>query len=698
VKASVLLPFQDHGGRTLATREAGMESGTGHTPGGSRSARSVSPVRRRLLQGAGLAGAVGIAGALLHNTDAVAQTDTNDKVFSPLDYGATGDGTTPDDTAIADTIAAIPKAGGILDLSSAPTAYAITQPIAIPAGVTVIGSFNLLNSDSGSTAVQPDVICLSTFSGIAAIADTGALGTGDPVACTVSSGTGGAAKFTVTNSFTANQPVSITATTAPSNFQVADVYFVAASPAPTTSAFYLALTNGGAAVAFGASAGAGVEVGTAPATEPLTVRGVSLDMYAVPSQSPAPDGIRLMAIRGQAEENYVRGGPNTGVGIRFTDQNAGGYTCANIYEPVARFNTVASFAGDGIRVDRNGNGSHITDWSILFNLMKMSATGLGDPFSSTGAGINAQNSADGRIIGNHVYRCPNDAIVANYAWTAYICENKVDNFGVGNTGTARGIYVSNLGPPFSTIADNEVDIASANATATSVLNCYQIDNQGSNPANVSMSNNGVRAVGTLTTGATINVLALNVNAGTGGLVVRDVNFTVTANNGVTVPAAAAYLPNPATVTLLRGPLPAAKFFAPAQPQGTSKNAAVMAGLNCTYTPTLTGNVRMRITGAAGNTGNNGANVSTTVGGQYGTTAVPTNGEAATTAAGTAFSQGNLAIRPATTATVGTSGFALEHVATGLTVGTPIWVDVAFFSGTNGTAELSGLAVTIEEIN
>jgi hypothetical protein len=53
-----------------------MDSATGHTPGGAGPLRPGTPARRTILKGAGLAGAAGIAAALLQNTDASAHTDT----------------------------------------------------------------------------------------------------------------------------------------------------------------------------------------------------------------------------------------------------------------------------------------------------------------------------------------------------------------------------------------------------------------------------------------------------------------------------------------------------------------------------------------------------------------------------------------------------------------------------------------------
>jgi hypothetical protein len=80
-----------------------MEPGTPYTPGGAGPVRPGSP-RRRLLKGAGLAGAVGVAGALLRSTDASAQSSTfgNLQIIEP-----SGDTTgAKDATAINDALTA----------------------------------------------------------------------------------------------------------------------------------------------------------------------------------------------------------------------------------------------------------------------------------------------------------------------------------------------------------------------------------------------------------------------------------------------------------------------------------------------------------------------------------------------------------------------------------------------------------------
>jgi hypothetical protein len=81
-----------------------MDSGSGHTPGDAGSPRPGAPARRRLLKGAGLAGAAGVAGALLQSTDASAHTDASvqpdqdDGPYVPLSSVGADNGVAPLDS------------------------------------------------------------------------------------------------------------------------------------------------------------------------------------------------------------------------------------------------------------------------------------------------------------------------------------------------------------------------------------------------------------------------------------------------------------------------------------------------------------------------------------------------------------------------------------------------------------------------
>jgi hypothetical protein len=123
----------------------------------------------------------------------------------------------------------------------------------------------LVYTPTGTGKVKVDIRASVSSEGATAIVTVGPrYGTGTApvpaVTATVSSGTGSAAAFTATNSFTAGQQVYVGGTTQPTNFVQGTAYFVAASPAPTSSVFYLSATNGGSAIAY-SSAGAAVTVG-----------------------------------------------------------------------------------------------------------------------------------------------------------------------------------------------------------------------------------------------------------------------------------------------------------------------------------------------------------------------------------------------------------------------------------------------------
>lgn len=119
---------------------------------------------------------------------------------------------------------------------------------------------------TGSGKVIVDLIgVLSTP--VAAVSATigGRYGTGTaptgPLSVTVASGTGAAAQFSATQSYAVAKPVLVAGTTQPGNFSQGTTYYVASSPAPSGSAFYLVTANdgSGSAIAFSTS-GAGVTV------------------------------------------------------------------------------------------------------------------------------------------------------------------------------------------------------------------------------------------------------------------------------------------------------------------------------------------------------------------------------------------------------------------------------------------------------
>jgi hypothetical protein len=654
--------------------EADVDRGIADTDGAGGTA-SPEPARRRaFLTAAGLAGAAGVAVPLVRSTDARAATASpsltaksalsgaaataaylplptgtpttgdapvvtstgsdqttwtpvaaldanglvprtdlpNAAVYSPLSYGATGDGTTADDTAIADAIAAIPSTGGILDLSGAPIAYAIEQPIQLKSGISVQGKF-LNGQNIGTGAVKADVVCVSTFSGLACVADAGALGTGDV---------------------------------------------------------------------------------TGP-TDPLTIRGLSIDMTNVPSGQ-TPDGIRLMTWRAIVEGCFIRGSANSGSGIHITDVNADGNgfpSTVGAPENAIRNNWVVAMAGTGVLVDRT-NSNQLTDGFCVGNVVVMTCTNVSSgAYSSSGAAIDIECCADWQVYGNHVYDVPGDAIVLNHAWVSFICHNKVDKFGQAGEGiTYRGIWVNGASGPGFFLSDNEVDTDEQFGASTTVMNYIEIDGGAGQTSIINMSGTSIHKTGNNPLVGTSTAFSVN---GGGGMTLTDHAFsTVATGTGTTTPSPAVTISGGTVTSLLRTPLPAVAYSNPGQPNGTVSLTGVMAGIGstATYTPALTGNLLIRITGLAGT-----ATAVSTVGlqGRYGTSPAPKNGDGLT---GTTFGPAITCSAQAAT-TTGTCPFTLEAKVTGLTIGTEYWVDFSFLTGNSkAQANASGIGVVIEEVN
>jgi len=130
-----------------------------------------------------------------------------------------------------------------------------------------------------------------------------------------------------------------------------------------------------------------------------------------------------------------------------------------------------------------------------------------------------------------------------------------------------------------------------------------------------------------------------------------------------------------------------KGSTPANPAATGSTTPVMMGLAISFTPLYSGRVKIIITGEASN---NTAGDGFTVNAAYGTGAAPANGAAAT---GTVV--GN-SVSGASAAANALFHFSIVAVVTGLTVGTPIWIDLQLAAVTGGAASISNLSVIVEE--
>lgn len=136
---------------------------------------------------------------------------------------------------------------------------------------------------------------------------------------------------------------------------------------------------------------------------------------------------------------------------------------------------------------------------------------------------------------------------------------------------------------------------------------------------------------------------------------------------------------------------------------TTSTTLVMAGLGkvtthfgytgFAFTPTKTGNVRIRLTGLVTS---KVALKTVTLQGYFGTGAAPTKGAATT---GNAFVvQGAVSTRGVTAGTAPNNEFALVHLAKTLTLNAKYWIDLAFKTATAADAALiSNLVVEVDEI-
>jgi len=132
---------------------------------------------------------------------------------------------------------------------------------------------------------------------------------------------------------------------------------------------------------------------------------------------------------------------------------------------------------------------------------------------------------------------------------------------------------------------------------------------------------------------------------------------------------------------------AANTSTSASPTGTSSTSGVMMGLAKAITPTNTGNVMMILNGSGAN---NTINDSCQVAVRYGTGTAPTNGAALTgTAPGLPILWTNIS-----------AGFSYPWsaaiVATGLTIGTPYWVDASLTAVSGGTCSIASITVSLME--
>lgn len=126
----------------------------------------------------------------------------------------------------------------------------------------------------------------------------------------------------------------------------------------------------------------------------------------------------------------------------------------------------------------------------------------------------------------------------------------------------------------------------------------------------------------------------------------------------------------------------------AAPTQTSSTTGVMMGLAASITPTVSGRVKIVVTGNIRNSIlASGANVQL----RYGTGSAPANAAALT---GTVLGSLNKFTAPVAAVKI---PFALCFIVTGLTVGTAYWVDVGLAAVTSGNASIADVDISCTEL-
>lgn len=132
------------------------------------------------------------------------------------------------------------------------------------------------------------------------------------------------------------------------------------------------------------------------------------------------------------------------------------------------------------------------------------------------------------------------------------------------------------------------------------------------------------------------------------------------------------------------------LYNPSNPGGTTSATPVQMGLAMSFTPKMTGKIKMTLSGYISNNTLSGVSVIQL---SYGTGTAPTNGSAAT---GT--QQGNGLAMQITGATVQACPFCQIWYASGLTLYTAYWIDATVEDvGGISSASISSLNCIVEEI-
>ena len=298
------------------------------------------------------------------------------------------------------------------------------------------------------------------------------------------------------------------------------------------------------------------------------------------------------------------------------------------------------------------------------------------------------NCAGWRVKFNHVYGHQGSAYNLLNCDAAWIEDNLADNFGQeGASGATYYGYFIQVQPYGRTaIRGNHTEVKEASQSGSgdsNFIHHYVAAKSTGQMNEVTFDGNSVRQI-TATSGTSTGY---SFDAQTGG------TLTVHGVDGPFSVAATTTSPYPVlgsgTVTFpgYRGTTTA---YTPANPASTTSTTLVMAGLALSYTPAMSGILRVQLVGG-GKTAPAVTGIS--IGLRYGTGAAPANNAAVT---GNGFGDGQYFGAPSTAFN---GQFALNGIITGLTPGTPVWIDVAFdTANSSDAASLVNLSAIIEELS
>ena len=332
--------------------------------------------------------------------------DKGGQVFNVMAYGAKGDGTTDDTTAIETAIAAVQavQVGGILVggiLYFPVGTYIVSRTLKIPSWTTVRGASRMKSSIKQANNANLDAV-IST-------ADW-------------------ATQYNITTYATmtdlTNAVPSPTIGYMAYVLEYHSVYRWSGSPPSWTKTGYV--------------------------NSPVNFEHLNIDGNGVNQSASVGQGNGLVVCSFQNHLNDVEVHDTRGHGVLISDANYQGYLFANTQEETHLFRVSVRRTGKhGIYVKYNGGGLAATDGFIhdcivansgynfnnpTFALMANAVTSLA-PY----AAIRVESAGGWKITGNHVYSLPGSGIEVS-GWATKVNDNYIESFGFGAVaGTYYGI-------------------------------------------------------------------------------------------------------------------------------------------------------------------------------------------------------------------------------------------------------------------